>query len=209
MHFTRKNINDLEKIKKINLINSCSGYKSANLIGTISKDGITNVAVFSSITHLGSNPPTLGFILRPTTVPRDTYKNILESGVFTINHIFENIIEDAHHTSAKYEEVISEFDITGLEDEYYNDCIATFVKGSPVQMEMKFIEEYHIKSNNVIHIIAEIKNLYVKDDILNEDGFLDLAKGKVAAINGLDAYAIADNNTRFNYQRPKKLNTMK
>jgi flavin reductase (DIM6/NTAB) family NADH-FMN oxidoreductase RutF len=209
MHYTRDQINNLEKIKKINLINSCSGYKSANLIGTISKEGITNVAVFSSVTHLGSNPPTLGFILRPTTVPRDTYKNILESGVFTINHIFENIIEDAHHTSAKYEEVISEFDITGLEDEYYNDCIAPFVKGSPVQMEMKFIEEYHIKSNNVIHIIAEIKNLYVKDDILKEDGFLDLAKGKVAAINGLDAYAIADNNTRFNYQRPKKLNTMK
>ena len=209
MHYTRDQINDLEKIKKINLINSCSGYKSANLIGTISKEGITNVAVFSSVTHLGSNPPTLGFILRPTTVPRDTYKNILESGVFTINHIFENIIEDAHHTSAKYEEVISEFDITGLKDEYYNDCIAPFVKGSPVQMEMKFIEEYHIKSNNVIHIIAEIKNLYVKDDILKEDGFLDLAKGKVAAINGLDAYAIADNNTRFNYQRPKKLNTMK
>jgi flavin reductase (DIM6/NTAB) family NADH-FMN oxidoreductase RutF len=209
MHYTRDQINNLEKIKKINLINSCSGYKSANLIGTISKEGITNVAVFSSVTHLGSNPPTLGFILRPTTVPRDTYKNILESGIFTINHIFEDIIEDAHHTSAKYEEVISEFDITGLEDEYYNDCIAPFVKGSPVQMEMKFIEEYHIKSNNVIHIIAEIKNLYVKDDILKEDGFLDLAKGKVAAINGLDAYAIADNNTRFNYQRPKKLNTMK
>ncbi len=209
MHYTRDQINDLEKIKKINLINSCSGYKSANLIGTISKEGITNVAVFSSVTHLGSNPPTLGFILRPTTVPRDTYKNILESGVFTINHIFEDIIEDAHHTSAKYEEAISEFDITSLEDEYYNDCIAPFVKGSPVQMEMKFIEEYHIKSNNVIHIIAEIKNLYVKDDILNEDGFLDLAKGKVAAINGLDAYAIANNNTRFSYQRPKKLNTMK
>ena len=209
MHYTRDQINDLEKIKKINLINSCSGYKSANLIGTISKEGITNVAVFSSVTHLGSNPLTLGFILRPTTVPRDTYKNILESGVFTINHIFEDIIEDAHHTSAKYEEAISEFDITTLEDEYYNDCIAPFVKGSPVQMEMKFIEEYHIKSNNVIHIIAEIKNLYVKDDILNEDGFLDLAKGKVAAINGLDAYAIANNNTRFSYQRPKKLNTMK
>jgi len=209
MHFTRDHINDLEKIKKINLINSCSGYKSANLIGTISKEGITNVAVFSSVTHLGSNPPTLGFILRPTTVPRDTYKNILESGVFTINHIFEDIIEDAHHTSAKYEEAISEFDITALEDEYHNNCIAPFVKGSPVQMEMKFIEEYHIKSNNVIHIISEIKNLYVKDDILNDDGFLDLAKGKVAAINGLDAYAIANGNTRFNYQRPKKLNTMK
>ena len=209
MHFTRDQINDLGKIKKINLINSCSGYKSANLIGTISKKGITNVAVFSSVTHLGSNPPTLGFILRPTTVPRDTYKNILESGVFTINHIFEDIIEDAHHTSAKYKESISEFDITSLEDEYHDDCIAPFVKGSPVQMEMKFIEEYHIKSNNVIHIIAEIKNLYIKDEIIQEDGFLNLSKAKVAAINGLDAYAIAKNNTRFEYQRPKNINPMK
>ena len=94
MHYTRDQINDLEKIKKINLINSCSGYKSANLIGTISKEGITNVAVFSSVTHLGSNPPTLGFIIRPTTVPRDTYKNILESGIFTINHVYEDILED-------------------------------------------------------------------------------------------------------------------
>ncbi len=209
MHFTRDQINDLGKIKKINLINSCSGYKSANLIGTISKEGITNVAVFSSVTHLGSSPPTLGFILRPTTVPRDTYKNILESGVFTINHIFEEIIQDAHHTSAKYKETISEFDITSLEDEYHDDCIAPFVKGSPVQMEMKFIEEYHIKSNNVIHIIAEIKNLYVKDEIIQEDGFLNLSKAKVAAINGLDAYAIAKNNTRFEYQRPKNINSMK
>ena len=209
MHYTRDHINDLEKIKKINLINSCSGYKSANLIGSISKEGITNVAVFSSVTHLGSNPPTLGFIVRPTTVPRDTYKNIMESGIFTINHVYEDILEDAHHTSAKYEEEISEFDITELEAEYHNDCIAPFVKGSPVQMEMRFVEKYHIKSNNVIHIIAEIKNLYVKDDILQEDGFLDLAKGKVAAINGLDAYAVAKNNSRFNYQRPKKLKTMK
>ena len=136
MHFNTDQINDLEKIKKINLINSCSGYKSANLIGSISNEGITNVAVFSSITHLGSNPPTLGFIVRPTTVPRDTYKNIMESGIFTINHVYEDILEDAHHTSAKYEEEISEFDITELEAEYHNDCKAPFVKGSPVQMEM-------------------------------------------------------------------------
>ena len=114
MHFNTDQINDLEKIKKINLINSCSGYKSANLIGSISNEGITNVAVFSSITHLGSNPPTLGFIVRPTTVPRDTYKNIMESGIFTINHVYEDILEDAHHTSAKYEEEISEFDITEI-----------------------------------------------------------------------------------------------
>ena len=90
--FNHKQILDLDKIYKINLINSCSGFKSANLLGSVSKEGIPNVAVFSSVTHLGSNPPTLGFILRPTTVPRDTYKNIKENGSFTINHIYEDII---------------------------------------------------------------------------------------------------------------------
>lgn len=203
MHYTRENINTLDKITRINLINSCSGYKSANLIGSISKEGVPNVAIFSSVTHLGSNPPTLGFILRPTTVPRDTYKNIKETGVFTINHIFEDIIADAHHSSAKYDQEVSEFDMTNLESQYHQNCIAPFVKGSPVQMEMKFIEEYHIKSNNVLHIIAEITNLYVNDDILEKDGFIDLSRAKVAAINGLDAYAVSKSNTRFEYQRPK------
>jgi len=203
MHYTRENINTLDKITRINLINSCSGYKSANLIGSISTEGVPNVAVFSSVTHLGSNPPTLGFILRPTTVPRDTYKNIKETGVFTINHIFEDIIADAHHSSAKYDQEVSEFDMTNLESQYHQNCIAPFVKGSPVQMEMKFIEEYHIKSNNVLHIIAEITNLYVNDDILEKDGFIDLSRAKVAAINGLDAYAVSKSNTRFEYQRPK------
>ncbi len=203
MHYTRENINTLDKITRINLINSCSGYKSANLIGSISKEGVPNVAVFSSVTHLGSNPPTLGFILRPTTVPRDTYKNIKETGIFTINHIFEDIIADAHHSSAKYDQEVSEFDMTNLESQYHQNCIAPFVKGSPVQMEMKFIEEYHIKSNNVLHIIAEITNLYVNDDIIEKDGFIDLSRAKVAAINGLDAYAVSKSNTRFEYQRPK------
>ncbi|MBM3186302.1 MAG: flavin oxidoreductase, partial [Bacteroidetes bacterium] len=65
----------LSKVPRLNLINSCMGYKSANLIGSISKDGNYNLAVFSSITHLGSDPALLGFILRPTTVPRHTYSN--------------------------------------------------------------------------------------------------------------------------------------
>lgn len=209
MQYSREDIDQLPHVHRINLINSCSGYKSANLIGTTSKEGNTNVAVFSSVTHLGSNPPVLGFILRPTTVPRNTYKNLKETGVFTINHIFEDIIEDAHHTSAKYPEEISEFDVTNLEIEYKENCIAPFVKGSPVQLKMKYLEEYLIKTNDVLHIIAEIEEIYIQDDLLNTDGFVDLSKGKVAAINGLDAYAVATQNKRLEYQRPKIIEEMK
>jgi flavin reductase (DIM6/NTAB) family NADH-FMN oxidoreductase RutF len=209
MHFfDNKDIFNLDKIYRINLINSCSGFKSANLLGSISANGIPNVAIFSSVTHLGSSPPTLGFILRPTTVPRDTYKNIKEFGVFTINHIWEDVIEDAHHTSAKYPEKISEFDMTDLESEFKGKFKAPFVKNAPVQMSMKFIEEIYVPSNDVMLIVAQIQELYVKDELLQEDGLINLSKGNIATINGLDTYAIPEFKKQLSYQRPKNLNKM-
>jgi len=200
--FNNKNIQDLEHLYKINLINSCSGFKSANLIASISGNGVSNVAVFSSVTHLGSNPPTLGFILRPTTIPRDSYKNIKENGIFTINHIYEDIIEDAHHTSAKYPEEVSEFDVTNLEEEFKGSFNAPFVKSSPVQMSMKFIEEIYVASNDVLLIVAQIQELFIKDELLENDGLINLSKGNIATINGLDTYAIPKFKKQLSYQRP-------
>ncbi len=197
-------IQNLNKIFKINLINSCSGFKSANLLGSLSEEGVSNVAVFSSVTHLGSNPPTLGFILRPTTVPRDTYKNIKDSGIFTINHIHEDIIEDAHHTSAKYPREVSEFDMTNLEEEFKGKFKAPFVKGAPVQMSMRFIEEVYVPSNDVMLIVSQIEELYIDDALLQADGLINLSKGNIATINGLDTYAVPNFKKQLSYQRPKK-----
>ena len=202
--FNQEDIFKLNKIYRINLINSCSGFKSANLLGTISEEGITNVAVFSSVTHLGSSPPTLGFILRPTTVPRNTHKNLKDLGYFTINHIWEDVIEEAHHTSAKYPDEISEFEMTDLEPEFKGDFKAPFVKGAPVQMSMKFIEEIYVPSNDVMLIVAQIQELYVQDELLESDGLINLSKGNVATINGLDTYAIPKFKKQLSYQRPKE-----
>ena len=206
MHFfNNQDINQLDKIFRINLINSCSGFKSANLLGTISEKGITNVAVFSSVTHLGSNPPTLGFILRPTTVPRNTHKNLKDLGYFTINHIWEAVFEDAHHTSAKYPDDISEFDMTNLEPEFKGNYKAPFVKNAPVQMAMKFVEEIYVPSNDVILVVAQIEELYVKDELLQKDGLINLSKGNVLTINGLDTYAVPKFKKQLSYQRPKEI----
>ena len=201
--FSRIDINNLDKIYRINLINSCSGFKSANLLGSISTDGITNVAIFSSVTHLGSNPPTLGFVLRPTTVPRNTYKNIKQTKYFTINHIWDEIFEDAHHTSAKYSEEISEFDVTNLEPEFKGKYKAPFVKNSPVQLCMSFVEEIYVPSNDVMLIVAQIEELYVNNELLHDDGLINLSKGNIMTINGLDTYAIPKFKKQLTYQRPK------
>ncbi len=203
MHITRQQIDEFSHLYKINLMNSISGYKPANLIATKSNDNITNVAVFSSVVHYGSSPAILGFVLRPTTVVRNTYNNIKETGYYTINAINEAIIEEAHHTSAKYPSEISEFDKTALSEEFKNDFYAPFVAESPLQIGMKFLEEHHIKANGTILVLGEVTDLYFKDSMLSEDGFLNLSKEKVAAINGLDTYMVAENYKRLSYQRPK------
>ncbi len=200
-NITKADISVMEKVRRLNLINSCTGYKSANLIATKSKNAIENVAVFSSITHLGSNPAMLSFIVRPTTVPRDTYKNIKETGYFTVNHITSDIIGDAHHTSANYDAEISEFNKTNLKPEYKPEIDFPFVKNAPVQLLCKYLNEYHILENDTIHIIATIENVFYDENLEHKDGWLQLDKANVVSINGLDGYCLPKLIDRFEYAR--------
>jgi flavin reductase (DIM6/NTAB) family NADH-FMN oxidoreductase RutF len=146
----------------------------------------------------------VGFVLRPTTVPRDTYKNIKETGIFTVNHIHDSIIEDAHHTSAKYPTEISEFDQTELEPEFKGDFDAPYVKNARISLGCKFQNEYEIKENDTLLIVSEIVEIHIHDEALEDDGWVRLDKAKTVAINGLDGYALPNLLERFSYARPKK-----
>ena len=202
-HYSKKDINEMNRIYRLNLINSCTGYKSANLIGTISTNKIYNVAVFSSITHLGSDPALLTFIVRPTTVPRDTYKNIIDTKQFTVNHVNIDDIEDAHHTSARYAEMISEFDMTKLEKEFKDGCSAPFVKSSKIKLGCKFLNQYEIKENNTLLMVAEINDIFFEENIIQKDGWLNLDTAKTVTVNGLDGYALPKLAQRFKYAKRK------
>ena len=203
-YFSKAEIAELNNRYRNNLINSISGYKSANLIGTISKTGITNLAVFNSIVHLGSNPALLGFILRPTTVPRHSFSNMKENGVFTVNHIAKNQIEAAHHSSAKYPEEISEFDQTELNPVYKNDFAAPFVEDAPVQIACRYVNDYLIEENDTRLVVGAIEGVYIDDKMILDDGWVQLDLGEVVTINGLDGYALPQLIERFPYARPKE-----
>jgi len=202
-HFQVEDLENMSKIYRLNLINSVTGYKSAHLVGTTSAKGIDNVAIFSSVIHLGSNPALLGFILRPTTVPRHTYSNMKATGVFTLNAIAQHQIEDAHHTAANYPESVSEFDFTTLEKEYKSFWEAPFVKEAPIQIGCRYVNEYLIKENDTLLIVGEIVHLCIADELLLKDGWVQLEHGKIVTINGLDGYALPQLLERFPYARPK------
>lgn len=205
-HLTGKDLGELEKFKRANLINSVSGYKPANLIGTIARNKKTNLAIFSSVVHLGANPPLVGFIQRPVgDVARHTYENIRETGVYTINHVHADFVERAHYTSAKFDRDVSEFAACGLTEEFSGDFAAPFVAESRIKFGLRFVEEIPIKINGTILIVGEIEHLFLPDDALHEDGNIDLNAVGDVCISGLENYHKARQIAHFPFARPNGL----
>lgn len=200
-HFTSSGLQSGDAYFKRHLINSLSGYKSANLIGTISPSGRSNLALFSSVVHVGASPPMLGMIMRPLTVPRQTYQYIKSSGFYTINHVHHDFIDKAHYTSAKFDENTSEFATCGLSEQYIDGFLAPYVKESKIKLGMILEDELPIKQNGTIFIIGRIEHIYVEESIIEEDGNIDLSGVGNVAISGLETYYKVERTAHFPFAR--------
>lgn len=202
MIISNKNILEFEKLYRTNFVNSLSGFKSANLIGTVSSEGKTNLAIFSSVIHVGANPPAIGFLMRPVNVERDTYKNIKETGYFTVNHIHSAIHKQAHQTSARYGKDISEFDECKLTPEYSEHIKAPYVKESKVKIGCRFVEEQEIKFNGTVFMVGEIIEVILPDGVVSKDGYIEIEKAGTITISGLDGYHEMKQIGRLAYSKP-------
>ena len=203
MHFTKQAIADLENRYRAHLINSLSGFKSANLIGTRDEQGNENVSVVSSVIHMGSNPPLLGFIVRPRKVERHTLDNILSTGSFTINAIALDG-EAAHQTSARYPKEVSEFNAAGLTPHYDDNISAPFVLESPLKMALELREHIIINSNDTEMVIGEVVHVSLPEQAIMPDGYVDLEALDLITISGLDSYHVTQRVHRLSYAKPDK-----
>lgn len=188
MLYDENSIQDLPERFRNNLINSLSGFKSANLIGTVNDEGQLNLALFSSVFHVGSNPPLMGLISRPHSVPRHTLENVMNNGEFTISSVSEDIYEQAHHCSARSERDESEFDFSYLNPSLIPGFMAPAVKQSALKVYLKVLEITPIKTNDTVMVIGEVVYIDVASKAVNDDGFISHQHLDTVAISGLDSY---------------------
>lgn len=188
MLLKNEDLNELDKSYRIKLINSITGIKPANLIATKSAKGVDNVAIFSSVVHIGSSPALIGFVMRPQTPDyKDTYLNIHETEYYTINQVATTFIDQAHKTAAKVASENSEFELFGIEKEEINSFFAPFVKASPIKMGLRHAESLHLP-NGCIFIIGEVVLINIADDIVDNEGRINLETSACAGISGLESY---------------------
>ncbi|MEM9649053.1 MAG: flavin reductase [Bacteroidota bacterium] len=201
IHYTQEDITHLDRIHRLKLINSATGIKPANLIGTTDDNGNTNLAVFSSVVHLGSNPPLLGFIARPQTKDvGHTLQNITKSGSYSINHVHPEFTEQAHYTSAKFEKSDSEFDRCGLTPEYLAGFEAPFVQESQLKIGLNLREIIPIPLNGTTLVIGEIVHLIIPETA-HDEGDLDLELSRSVGISGLNSYYTLKKIASYPYVR--------
>lgn len=200
--FSLSTIQSWERFYRGNFINSLSGFKSASLIATVNNEGVSNLAIFSNIVHVGADPALIGFVNRPKEAAPHTINNIEATGGYTINLIPANLIEQAHQTSAKYAE--SEFNAIGLTEEFTEHSKAPFVFESPVKYAMELKEIIPIKFNNTFFVIGAVTAVFAGEQILADDGFLDLEKANIITSLGIDGYYATEKLARFSYAKPGK-----
>ncbi len=199
-----KDIEKLDGDYRRNLMNSLSGFKGANLIGSSDIDGNNNLAIFNSVMHIGANPAYMGIVMRPASVPRHTYNNIKETLYFTINSVHKSFFEKAHQTSAKYPSNLSEFEEVGLTASYGAVHKAPYVAESAVKIGLVLAEELPVKSNGTVILIGKVIELEVDPTLVAADGFVNLCNANTMSVIGLDAYCEPKLVDRLEYARPGK-----
>jgi flavin reductase (DIM6/NTAB) family NADH-FMN oxidoreductase RutF len=172
-------------------------------VGTIDGRNRTNLGLFNSLVHIGAHPARLGFFIRPLTVPRHTYHNILERKYFTLNLVSEEYIDACHQASADYPWGVSEFEKTGLTPVYSESLIAPYVAQSSIRMGMQLEEEQKLSCNGNILIIGKVLEIFLPENSILSNGSVDIIGQHTAGVIGLDTYFTSELKKVLPYARPK------
>lgn len=146
-------------------------------LSTKSADGTSeNLSPFSYFQAVDHDPPIfiVGFSARPGR-PKDTYRNLKESGECVINVVSENMMPAVNATSVDAPYGVSEWAVSGL-----HQAATTTVKPSRVQesvfsIEGKLIDvkefESHAKPGMSVASVAliEATRFWVREDAVNEE----------------------------------------
>jgi len=179
------------------------------LVSTVDQGGVPNLAPFSFFCGVGSVPPTLLFcpVLRTgremaATQPKDTLRNVEQTGEFVVNVVSDPLAAAANVTAAEVAPEVDEFGLAGLTPIPSAVVRPPRVGESPAHMECKLLQVIYTshKPGGGVIVLGEIVRFHVRADLL-ENFRVDPA--------GLDAVGRMAGNTwvrsreRFELIRPE------
>ena len=175
------------------------------LVGSLDKNGISNLAPFSFFNAFGANPPIIGFspaLSGRTGLPKDTLLNIKETEEFTVSIVNSSIVEQISLSSCEFDKNIDELVpdyidlIHGMLEEYYKPQLKAYVQS--IQGEkvfIKMINDNMLLANTEMSIYRSYK-YQDKETIQNRMNHLE---------NFYECCSNISENEETGCMRPKKL----
>jgi flavin reductase (DIM6/NTAB) family NADH-FMN oxidoreductase RutF len=138
-------------------------------VSTRGTDGTSNIAPFSFYNVFCIAPPVLGFApgyKDANKLPKDTLRNIQDTGEFTVNFVDESLLHQMNETSADVPRHISEFTLTNLKTTQgvSNQCPA--VSAAKISMECSLRQIIDLGGSALI--LGNIQYLHIQDSLLKE-----------------------------------------
>lgn len=176
-------------------------------VSTLSKEGQPNLAPFSFFNAFSGKPPMLGFApglrqLESGPAPKDTLRNVRETGEFVVNVVTFDLVEVMNLTSGEYPPPVNEFELAKLEMRASEMVKPPQVAVSPVNFECKLdrIVEFGREAPAGSLVIGEIVSVHISETVL-KDGRLDpQALDLVGRMGGIQ---YSRTTQRFELARPK------
>jgi len=173
-------------------------------VSTTSSRGHVNLAPYSFFNGVGANPPCLMFCPanKDDGSPKDTLRNITETGQFAVNLVTEAFGESMNTTAAGYEADVDEFDMAGLEKVACQTIDVPRVAAAAATFECKLMHAMTLGTGpgGANLVLGRITHLHV-DDSLMVDGKLDLSR--LATIGRMGGPEYCRTNDKFEMPRPK------
>ncbi len=156
-------------------------------VSTVDADGRTNVAPFSFFTGITSKPPLLGVsILHREGAPKDTLRNVRETGEFVVNVVPAAIWERMVEASGDWPHETSEFDVAGLTPVPSVRVRAPRVAECPLAFECVVHQE--VPLGDASFVVGRIVLVHADDSVIEDGRVLIQALNPVARLGG-DEYA--------------------
>ena len=174
---------------------------------TIDKDGKPNLAPFSFFNAFSSNPPTLIFSparrVKDNTI-KHTLENVRDVAEVVVNVVSYKMVHQTSLASMEYEKEVNEFEKAGF-TAIESKIVKPFrVKESPVQFEcmVKEVIELGTEGGAGNLIVCEIVMMHINEEILDEDGKIDMNKIDLVGRMGGNNYSRASGAAVFQVMKP-------
>ena len=134
-------------------------------VGTRAASGVDNLAPFSYFMAVSSKPPALAIsVARPRTGHKDTARNILETGVFTVSIVDRSTARPMVRTSLPYPPEVSEFGAAGLTPVPGDRVAAPYPAEARASMECRLLHRLEMPTTDLL--VGEVVRFHLDDGVL-------------------------------------------